>query len=345
MADSTPGQEPGQNPRQEPGQNLGQAGFSWREYVDAIVAERGSLALVALHLAERRGFEEDVGSVERGLRRLRERSSKDGGVWGERALRCFGLPAAVADRVRWMGQYHTRFTDLPASLCEELLRPWDRPPVSESPARIWVLLGRVGLALRRRSDFDVQALLEQAGVLEKAAEPVAQIELCLVTAYVRSRPDHTRADVQLERAGTLLEQHRAGLREHDYACLFARWIDQVAYPLNRPPRAAAGRHAEAIELYEQIPADGPMFARCRRENGLGWSHLSLGDRARAQAHARASVEAAGDSGSLRMRAMALNLLAAASEGDEAERARARARAIARRLEDEALLVRFGGVAR
>jgi hypothetical protein len=40
--------------------------------------------------------------------------------------------------------------------------------------------------------------------------------------------------------------------------------------------------------------------------------------------------------------MALNLLAAASDGSEAERARARARAIARRLEDEALLVRFGG---
>src|SRR5690606_16042897 len=217
-----------------PGQETGQAAFSWREYVDAIVVERGSLALAALHLAERRGFEEDVASVERGLRRLRERGSKDGGVWGERVLRCFGLPAAVGDRVRWMGQYHTRFTDLPASLCEELLRPWDRPPVSESPARIWVLLGRAGLALRRRRDHDVQALLEQATLLAKSAEPAAQIELALVTAYARSRPDPELARAPLDRARTLLETRRSDLREDDYACLFARWIDHVAYPLNKP---------------------------------------------------------------------------------------------------------------
>jgi hypothetical protein len=100
MAIPTLGQDPGHTTA---------SGLSWREYVDEIVRERGSLALAALHLAERRGVEEDVGSVERGLRRLRERGSKDGGVWGERALRCFGLPAAVDDRIRWMGQYHTRF--------------------------------------------------------------------------------------------------------------------------------------------------------------------------------------------------------------------------------------------
>jgi hypothetical protein len=320
-----------------PGQDPGQAAFTWQEYVDAIVSERGSLALAALHLAERRGFEEDVGSVERGLRRLRERGSKDGGVWGERALRCFGLPAAVNDRVRWMGQYHTRFTDLPASVCEELLRPWDRPPVSESPARIWVLLGRVGLALRRRRTGDVEALLEQAALLVSQAEAAAQIELCLISAYAWSRPDPELAREPLERARVLLDQNRSGLPEDDYACLFARWIDHVAYPLNK----LHNRPGEALALYEQIPTDGPLFARCRRENGLGWCHLLLGDRMAAQAHARASVQAAGDSGSLRMRAMALNLLAAASEGNEAERARARARAIARRLEDEALLVRFG----
>ncbi|MFO7561730.1 MAG: hypothetical protein R6X02_03715 [Enhygromyxa sp.] len=324
-----------------PGQESGQAGFSWKGYVDAIVAERGSLALAALHLAERRGFAEDVASVERGLRRLRERGSKDGGVWGERALRCFGLPSAVADRIRWMGQYHTRFTDLPASLAEELLRPWDRPPISESPARIWVLLGRVGLALRRRRDGEVQALLEQASLFVRQAEPAAQIELALVSAYARSRPDPELARAPLERARELLERTRAELREDDHACLFARWIDHVAYPLNKPRRGEPD-HRGALALYERIPADGPLFARCRRENGLGWSQLLLGERERAQAHARASVEAAGDSGSLRMRAMALNLLAAASEGEEAERARARARAIARRLEDEALLVRFGG---
>ncbi|KIG12946.1 hypothetical protein DB30_00902 [Enhygromyxa salina] len=67
-------------------------------------------------MAERRNFQEDVASVERGLRRLRDRGNKDGGVWGQRALRCFGLPVEVDDRVRWMGQYHTRFSHLPAPL-------------------------------------------------------------------------------------------------------------------------------------------------------------------------------------------------------------------------------------
>jgi len=323
-----------------PGQEPGQAPFSWRELVDQVVAERGSLALAALHLAERRGFQEDVGSVERGLRRLRERGSKDGGVWGQRALRWFGLPAAVNDRVRWMGQYHTRFSDLPVSLGDELLRPWDRPPVSESPARIWVLLGRVSLALRRRETTQAQALLEQAAVNAGQAEAAARIELALVEAFVWSRTNPGAEGAALDRARASIDRSQAELGSHDHACLFARWIDQAAYPLNRP-RSGPADHVGAVALYEQIPIDGPLFARCRRENGLGWSTLQLGDRARAIAHARASVAAAGDSGSLRMRAMALNLLAAASEGDEAVAAKARAQAIAASLEDEALLVRFG----
>ena len=83
-----------------PGQEPGQAALDWADYVDAVVAERGSLALAARFLAERRNFEEDVGSVERGLRRLRERGHKDGGVWGQRALRCFGLPASAPGSCR-----------------------------------------------------------------------------------------------------------------------------------------------------------------------------------------------------------------------------------------------------
>jgi hypothetical protein len=319
-----------------PGQEPGQA-FDWAQYVDQVIAERGSLALAARFLAERRNFAEDVGSVERGLRRLRERGHKDGGVWGQRALWCFGLPGAVGDRIRWMGQYHTRFTDLPTSLCEELLSPWDRPPVSESVARIWVLLGRVSLGLRRRQD--VRALLEQAGVLASAAESSARIELALVSAYAWGRSDPPRAQAALTHAGALLERSPSDVTPADHACLFARYVDQVAYPLNKPGGAPA-RHREALALYEQIPPEGPLFARCRRENGLGWTRLQLGEREQALEHARASVAAAGDAGLLRMRAMALNLLARASEGEAAEQARARAQAIAAALEDEALLLRF-----
>lgn len=328
-----------------PGQESGQAqtsqasAFDWGAFVDQVIAERGSLAGAAQYLAERRAFAEDVASVERGLRRLRERGNKDGGVWGQRALRGFGLPSAVGDRIRWMGQYHTRFTDLPASLCDELLRPWDRPPVSESPARIWLLLGHAGLALRRRQD--VHAPLEQAALLAGHAELAARIELALVESYAWGRSDPPVARAALDRAGQLLEIRDEPMSENDRACLFARWIDQVAYPLNRPGSGPAS-HEAAARLYEQIPAaDGPLFARCRRENGLGWTYLQLGERERARVHARASVRAAGDSGSLRLRAMALNLLANASEGDEAGEAKTRAREIARQLEDEALLVRFG----
>jgi hypothetical protein len=323
-----PGQESGQTP----------AGFDWAAFVDQVIAERGSLAQAAQYLAERRNFSEDVASVERGLRRLRERGNKDGGVWGQRALRGFGLPAAVGDRIRWMGQYHTRFTDLPASLCDELLRPWDRPPISESPARIWLLLGHASLALRRRQE--VRPLLEQASLLAGQAELAAQIELALLESYAWGKIDPPASRAALGRAEMLLELRDQPIGEHDRACLFSRWIDQVAYPLNKPGSGPAS-HEAAKRLYERIPVDGPLFARCRRENGLGWTHLQLGEREPARMHALASVRAAGDSGSLRLRAMALNLLANASEGDEAREARSRAREIARQLEDEALLVRFG----
>jgi len=317
-----------------PGQESGHAGFSWDDYVDGLVAERGSLAAVAMLVAERRGFSEDAESVERGLRRLRARGARDGGVWGQRLLRCFGLPAAVADRVRWMGQYHTRFTDLPASLCEELLQPWDRPPVSESAARIWILLARLNLVLRRRED--PEPLLAQAAQMAGRVEPAARAELALVRAFVWERSDRPAADRSLAEAREALEAVEDG---DDRACLFARWVDQSAYRLNKPrgddPPAD---HAGAAQLYRQIPSDGPLFARVRRENGLGWSVLSLGRREEAEQHALASVEAAGDSGSLRLRAMALKLLAAVRADDMT--VLERARQIAAYLEDEALALRF-----
>ena len=123
-----PGQDPGHLP----------AGFAWADLLARQVAARGSLSAVAEKLAEQRAFREDVATIERGLRRLRARGHQDGGVWGQRLLRAFGLPSDVENRVRWMGQYHTRFTDLPTSVCRELLQLWDRPPVSESPARAWI---------------------------------------------------------------------------------------------------------------------------------------------------------------------------------------------------------------
>ena len=311
----------------------GQAGYSWAELIANLVEAHGTLAAVAAHLAESRAFAEDVESAERGLRRLRSRSG-DGGVWGARVLRCFGLPSAVTDRLRWMGQYHRRFTDLPASLCIELLRPWDRPPINQSNARIWLVLAHLNLVLRRRDD--PTALLVVARQLARQASPVAQAEWGLLQAFVDSRYDRHAADALLKTTEHVISQVTG---PHDRACLFSRWIDQVAYPLNRqtdrPPD-----HKAALALYSRIPEDGPPFARCRRENGLGWTTLKLGDRIAARHHAQASVEAAGDAGSLRMRAMALNLLAKTSDGPAAQNARSRAAQIAAHLEDEALASRI-----
>ncbi|MEM6997031.1 MAG: hypothetical protein AAF721_41390 [Myxococcota bacterium] len=299
--------------------------------------ETGSLASVAAKLAAERGFAEGVGSIERGLRRLRDRGQRDGGVWGRRLLRAFGLPAEVDDRVRWMGQYHTRFTDLPTPLCRELLLPWDRPPVSESPARVWIQLGLASVALRQRRAEIAAAHLNQAATVGAAMPRAAAVELHLVRAFLLARADPSQAAECLARADTALTT--GDLDPDTAACLRARLVDQRAYGLNKP-RTGPADPAAALAAYEAIPADGPVFARCRRHNGMGWSLLGLGRRDEALEHARHSVREAGDAGSLRLRAMALNLLAAAASGDAAKSAGRRAASIAQGLQDEALAARY-----
>jgi hypothetical protein len=142
--------DPGHDPGHEA--SLAPAGFSWGEYVAQLVDEHGSLAALALRLAELASTPEDSASVERALRRLRQRGNLGGGDYGRRLLRAFGLPRPIEARVRWMGVYHSRFTDLPRSLCQDQLRVWDRPPVSESRARVWLELGQASVALRGRAD-------------------------------------------------------------------------------------------------------------------------------------------------------------------------------------------------
>lgn len=93
-----------------PGHDPGQPGLTWTDYVDGLVTDRGSLAAVALFVAERRNFAEDPESIERGLRRLRTRTG-DGGVWGQRLLTCFGLPKEVDARISgWASTTHASAT-------------------------------------------------------------------------------------------------------------------------------------------------------------------------------------------------------------------------------------------
>lgn len=315
------------------------AGFGWEDLLAGLVETHGSLAAVATRLAEARGHAEDLESIERGLRRLRDRGGRDGGVWGRRVLAAFGLPASVEARVRWMGVYHGRLTDLPRPLAADLLRVWDRPPVSEAPARVWIALAWATLAVRDRDLDEATARLDAAG--RAVVDDAARVECLLTEAFVASRRAPEAFVSLLDEAEAALDRLDArGLASdaEDRLCWRARLVDHRAFRLNAP-RPDGRRDAEAARaLYAALPdAGAPPFARCRRANGLAWSLYFLGDPDGAVREARASVEHAGDAGSLRLRAMALLALARFLAGtEEGATAKARADAIARRLDDEVL---------
>src|SRR5688500_9544965 len=120
------------------------AGLTWGDLVAAWRTELGGLTALAEELMRRAGHAElprDLGSIERGLRRLGERGHQDGGQYGRWLDRFFGMPPSIESWVRWMGQYHRRFADLPVSLCRQQLAMWDRPPVRDSAAGAWIDLG------------------------------------------------------------------------------------------------------------------------------------------------------------------------------------------------------------
>lgn len=310
-------------------------GFGWDRYVAWLVEREGTLTAVADVLAAERGHAENVGSIERALRRLRANGTQDGGKWGARALRRYGLPEAVDARLRWMGTYHSRFTDLPVSVCEDLVRTWDHPPVSaQRGARAWLLLARVTVAIRRRERAEMGRLLADAG-LAGELPPEVVAEAALARAWLASRDD-------LERVPEHLAVAEAALAEvedpWERACLHARWVDHQGYEWNhvrrgRPPDAAA-----ALAWYLQIPEDGPPFARARRANGIAFCRWKLGDAEGGVQSALAAAEHAGDGGHVRLRAMALAMVARIDP--QRADARARAEAIASQLDDELLAHRF-----
>lgn len=305
--------------------------FDWHAYVTWLVAGHGTLHAVADRLSEIGGQGEDALSIERGLRRLRKRGMRDGGTWGARCLRAFGLPTGIESRVRWMGHYHSRFTDLPRSICIDLLRPWQRPPITESPAWAWVQLGLASVALRGRYVVEAE---EHLAIAEAAAdEGPARAEALLVRAFIDGRRRPEAVSAWLEQA----DAHIQGLpRDEDRACMAARHADlRAGLLLTRHKNPAA-----AEELYASLPRVAPPFVLVQRHAGLGRCALVQGYREGGVAHARLAVGFAGDAGSLRLRVMALHLLSKALGGDEGEQLRLRAVALTNRLEDEALRVRL-----
>lgn len=304
-------------------------GTTWADLLADLVEANGTLTAVAWKLVELADGD-DVASVERALRRLRGRGQRDGGVWGQRVLRVFGVPRAIEDRVRWMGLYHSPFNDLPVALCLDQLRLWDRPPVSASHARIWVHLGHASCAMRTRRIDDARAHADRARealASASSAYDAARIELALIDGYLESR-SHGDVGGALDRAAALLAT--VALEPPDRACFAARLVDQRAYQLNR-----ARDHAGALALYRTLPeADVTPFASYRRDAGLAYGlHATGGD---GRALARRAVDHAGDGGYTRLRAMGLLLVTKVS-GDPA--AAARAREIAKRLGDEELISR------
>jgi hypothetical protein len=316
--------------------------MSWEDYVEHLVATCGSLAAVAERLASMRGYNDDVGSVERALRRLRTRGQQAGGTWGARALSVFGLPETADARARWMGAYHSRFNDLPVGLCQDLVRLWDRPPVSEAPkARLWLALAHATCAQRADRLDEAKEHLDRGRASIASAPPEALAERLLALAFVASHADRDRVPALLAEVEPLLERP---MPAEDRACLFARWIDQRAFDENKGRTTSGRRNPAAAEaLYRRIPTEGaPPFALFRRANGLAYTRWKLGAQDEAAAFARDAVRHAGDGGHMRARAMALRMLARIVGGEEGARADARALAIVTSLDDEALRLRFTG---
>lgn len=335
MADPTARRAP--DPEPAPGE--ADAPFDWSAYVAFVISREGSLTAAAEKLAAARAYEDDVGSVERALRRLRHKGTTDGGRWGRRALAIFGMPDEVLRRLRWMGAYHSRFTDLPVPIAADLVRAWDRPPVNGSRhARAWLGLAQASVALRRADLDSAVAHVERVRGDLGLAPANARIEAWLVLAYVASRRTPEAVPALLRDASALLASVDD---DEDRACLCARIIDHRGYAAARSQPAD---HAAAEALYAEIDERGaPPFVRARRASGLAHARWKLGRREEAIALAREAVREAGDGGHVRLRAMALSLLARISDGEESTKAHARAVAISTRLDDETLRLRLSHV--
>lgn len=305
--------------------------YGWDTYLSDLVEAHGSLAAVAEALAADRRHREDVATIERALRRVRARPSGDGGTWGARLVRRFGLPRPVERRLAWMGTYHSRFTDLPVDICAELCATWDRAPTAlDGSARSWLALARFNLALRHTDRDGALALL---ATVDPLVAPEVAVERALGEAWIASRVDPSEVDGHLLR----VEQKLPEVADPDErACFFARMIDHRGYALHQPPQPD---YPATEALYRTIPEEGPPFARARRANGLAWTLWKQGRVEEAAASARAAARHAGDGGHLRLRAMALAMEARIT-ADPAPAARNRA--IVAALDDELLRRRGAG---
>lgn len=293
------------------------ASLTWGEYVKSWVDDRGGWSQLANELVDRAAKSDapdDAQSVERGLRRLATRGHKPGGQYGRWMLRYFGFVGGVDELVRWMGQYHTRFTDLPCGFRLEHLTLWNRPPIAESPLVAWIHLGIAYAHLARRDHATCAHWLASAE--RTAAHAGAVAECALLRAELVDEPD---LDIAV-----------------DDPILAARVADRRARMFTR------GAHVDveaAQAAYASIGESTQPFVASRRAAGLAYCAWKLGDREAAIALAHQAIEHAGDGGLLRLRVQGLNMLSRVLDGDAARAVNERAARIAAQLEDEELAFR------
>lgn len=316
------------------------SGSTWADVVGFWRGQLGGWTPLAEELVRRggAGLPRELGTIERGLRRLAERGQRDGGQYGRWVTRLFGLPPETEAWLRWLGQYHSRFADLPVPLRERQLAMWDRPPVCDSAAGGWVDLGVASVAMRKRDRASIDARLARAARKVERATTAALLEHRLVAARVASDDlDHAQVERLLEEARPHLDA--ADLVREDALSYRARWLDAMAYRELHPPRGEP-RVEAALSTYEAIPErTGVPFVDLRRALGRSYCMHRLGRSELALALAHQAAEHAADGGLVRLRAMALNLASHIAQEPDASRLRAQAHRIATRLEDEELAAR------
>ncbi|HEY6726471.1 MAG TPA: hypothetical protein VI197_20695 [Polyangiaceae bacterium] len=319
-------------------------GFSWETVVLAFVSEAGGWAALSDELLRRtRGVAavpSDPHVVEKGLRRLAKRGQKPGGQYGRWLLRYFGVPASLERWAEWMGQFHSRFADLPTSLRFEQLNLWDRPPVTESRLAAWVHVGMASVLLRMRLEIDATRRLELAEASAAQAGTACQVEVALLRAkLLTDAGDRDGSRLLFERIEAWLTAPE--LSTDARACYHARLIGQRAYHLTRALPGSEPDVSGALELFQQIH-DEPFipFVAFRKSNGVAYCRWRLGDTAAGIAEARRALQHAGDGGLVRFRIMALNLLARMLPEAESSAVRQRAETLSRLVEDDDLLRRL-----
>lgn len=330
-------------PDQEPGDEVLPVALTWAEYIGRWANDVGGWMQLADALIHRAGDSVEIAldpqTVERGLRRLATRGHKPGGQYGRWMLRFFGFASPIEELVKWMGQYHTRFADLPSGFRLEHLNLWNRPPVAESRLAGWIHLGVAYAQLGKGDLAACHAALVHAERLASKAGPAAEIEASLLRGRLES--DAGQRDAAHARYLALdTRLATARLPTADDRVYRARLAEQRAFHITlsitneRPDIAAARALYASIDEEPYLP-----FVSFRKATGLAYCAWKLGELDEAVRLAHLAIEHAGDGGLVRMRVMALNMLTRVLTGDAANAVHQRARRMATLLEDEDLLNR------